>query len=440
MGRSLHVKTSQLEQVKRQLKQQGYARQQDLAEELQMSRSTVSNFLNGRPVDHLNFIEISDALQLDWRTIADFSSELDREPQAAPLNLPSNASLFTLAGDTETLVGVTELEAFEPFIYIEREGSDALGITVLQQPYALLRIKAPRLMGKTALSYRLLHQLQHQGYQSASLNFHLASVTEFASLSEFLKWFCSAITQLLQRSNRLADYWDETFSTAKMSCTDYFEQYLLADLSTPLVLCLDEIDRIFPYPEVAAEFLGLLRAWHERGKIHTVWQKLRLVLIYSTEVYIPLNLYESPFNVGHFIELPNLNNEQVQTLVTRSGLTWTTAEITEVMTCLGGHPAYLQRLIQACQQGESLVNLLQTAPTEAGIYRDELRHLWRLIARQPTLLAALQEILDNPKPQSIDVDAAQQLDRLGLINMQDQKYTFKCELYRNYFKQRLKTV
>ena len=235
MGRSLQVLVEQFESVKLALKQQGYARQKDLAEELQLSRSTLSNYLNGRPVDQLNFMEISDALQLDWQAIADFSEE---------------------AIGCALVNSVSEPEEFAPFVYIERDAIESICESVLLRPHALLRIKAPRLMGKTALSYRLLNQLTQQGYTTASLNFHLASASEFASLSGFLKWFCSGISQLLQRSNQLETYWDETFSTAKMSCTEYFEQYLLAELNLPLVLCLDEVDRIFAYPEVAAEFLG----------------------------------------------------------------------------------------------------------------------------------------------------------------------------------------
>ncbi len=415
MGRSLQVQSTEFERVKLALKQQGYARQQDLAEELQLSRSTLSNYLNGRPVDQLNFMEISDALQLDWQAITDLSVEMEAEAGIA-----------------------VEMEEFEPFVYVEREGVDAIALAVLQQPHALLRIKAPRLMGKTALSYRLLNQLQRQGFATASLNFHLASATEFASLSALLKWFCSAVTQLLQRPNQLAKYWDETFSTAKMSATDYVEQYLLSALTSPLVLCLDEVDRLFPHGEVAAEFLGLLRAWHERGKIHPVWQKFRLVLIYGTEVYIPLDLYESPFNVGQFMELPSLTELQVQDLARRSSLNWSTDERSAVMRCLDGHPAYLQRTLEACRSGQDLGTILRLAPTEAGIFGDELRHLWRILERQPRLLDALQQVLTSTTHKILPTDAAQQLYRLGLISMKGNESRIRCDLYQDYFHHRFR--
>jgi transcriptional regulator with XRE-family HTH domain len=418
MGRSLRVRSASLNQVKESLKQQGYARQQDLANELQISRSTLSNYLNGRSVDYQNFMEISDALVLGWRDIADFTEE----PIASPV------------------AGFVEAEEFEPFIYIDRPPIEESCIATLANPGALLRIKAPWLMGKTALSYRLMAQSKQQGWHTASLNFHLASQSEFASLSQFLKWFCGGVAQLLQRPNQLEAYWDEEFSTHKMSCTDYFEQYLLPGLTAPLVLCLDEVDRIFPYPEVAADFFGLLRAWHERAKLSSLWQKLRLVLIYSTEVYIPLNLYESPFNVGQFIELPMLSQDQVHELAQRSELTWTPSDIEAVMDWLGGHPAYVQRTIGVCQRdGLALQEIWQQATTDSGIYSGELRHVWRMIAQKPELILVLEQAIAGEEILALQSDHSHQLYRLGLVDFKKNKIEFRCELYRRFFGDRLTT-
>jgi hypothetical protein len=83
---------------------------------------------------------------------------------------------------------------------------------------------------------------------------------------------------------------------------------------------LDEVDRIFQHPEVTVDFFGLLRAWYEEGKNQAVWQKLRLVISHSKEVYISLNINQSPLNVGISIELPKLTQPQVRDLIERHGL------------------------------------------------------------------------------------------------------------------------
>ncbi|MBD2664646.1 AAA-like domain-containing protein [Richelia sinica FACHB-800] len=58
-------------------------------------------------------------------------------------------------------------------------------------------------------------------------------------------------------------------------------------------------------------FFGLLRALHEEGKRREIWQKLRLVIVHSTEVYISLDINQSPFNVDLSVELPEFNNQQI---------------------------------------------------------------------------------------------------------------------------------
>lgn len=70
MPRSLQVSFDYIKTVKSALKRKGFARQQDLAERVEMSRDTVNRFLNGKPVDALNFMELCSVLDLDQEKIA----------------------------------------------------------------------------------------------------------------------------------------------------------------------------------------------------------------------------------------------------------------------------------------------------------------------------------------------------------------------------------
>lgn len=70
MSRSLRVVSKYIDEVKLARQRNGFPRDIDLAEELGLSRDTVSKFLNGKPVDHLNFRELCGKLALDWQQIA----------------------------------------------------------------------------------------------------------------------------------------------------------------------------------------------------------------------------------------------------------------------------------------------------------------------------------------------------------------------------------
>jgi len=420
MSRSLRVRPDCIQRVKLAVKRNGYPCQKYLAEELLISLSTLNNYLNGRAVDVLNFQEISERLGLDWREIAVFEDN-------------SN-------GKVSPEVVITDcLEEECSLIYVERPPIEQSCYQALLRPAALIRIKAPRRMGKTLLIVRIMSQLVQKGYRSACLNLHLANRTDLTNVDQFFKWFCISVGQSLGIPNQLAQYWDEEFSTSKVDCTEYFEKYLLPQAGSPVVLCLDEVDRVFPYREVASEFLGLLRAWHERGKVEKVWKRLRLVVVHSTEVYIPLNINESPFNVGVAIELPEFSLSQVLELAQQHGQDWSQAAVEQLMEMVGGHPYLLEQAFCHCQINgkDSLEQLLQAAPTDAGIYANYLRHLWRILQQQPDLAEALLKVINADCPVRLEPMQAYKLHSMGLVKKQGNEVTPSCYLYRQYFKEHL---
>lgn len=157
----------------------------------------------------------------------------------------------------------------ESLLYIDRPPIEARCYEAIVDPGALIRIKAPRQMGKSSLMLRILNHAIEQGTQTAWLNFRLVDRESLGSLDLFLQWFCNSITQELNLDDRLADYWKGTFSP-KNKCTNYFQRYLLPELQRPIVLCLDDVDQVFEYPTIAIDFFGMLRAWHEDAKIKPI--------------------------------------------------------------------------------------------------------------------------------------------------------------------------
>ncbi len=427
MSRSLRILPDFIPRVKSALQQQGFARQQDLANKLEMSLTTVNKYFNAKSVDYLYFVEISEQLGQDWREIAAFEDSSSNRGQCNE--------------KVEKEVVMTDCLEEDSLIYVERPPIEESCYEALLHPGALIRIKAPTMMGKTLLMVRILDQLVQSGYRSACLNLNLANRTDFTDVDQFFKWFCISVGQSLGIPNQLAEYWDEAYSTSKIDCTEYFEKYLLPQAGSPVVLCLDEVDRVFPYREVASEFLGLLRAWHERGKVEKVWKQLRLVVIHSTEVYIPLNINESPFNVGLAIELPEFSLSQVQELARQHGQDWSQAAVEQLMEIVGGHPYLVEQAF--ChyhingKDSDSLEQLLEVAPTEAGIYANHLRHLWRILQQHPDLAEALLKIIDADCPVRLEPMQTYKLHSMGLVKKQGNKVVLSCNLYRQYFKEHL---
>ncbi len=405
----------------------------DIAQQLQLSASYIN-----KDVGYRLWQKLSKALGEEV-TKKNFRQALLREWQQTVLSADAEAS------SSATIAATTALEFPEgtvalgsPF-YIERLELESDCYKEIIRPGALIRIRAPRRMGKTSLLTRILAYAASQGDRTIRVNLRSAEKTVFTDLEKFLRWLCVKVSRELNLEPKLNDYWDEEIGS-KVSCTGYFQSYLLAQVKANLVIGLDEIDTVFNYPEVAEDFLALLREWHEEAMIQPRWQRLRLIVSHSTEAYISLNIHQSPFNVGFPLRLPPFNAAQVGTLVQLHGLSWTPAESQQLTAMVGGHP-YLIRLAlyYLGRQTLTLTQLLQEAPTHSGIYSDHLRGCLGYLHQQPALAIALKQVVMAPDSVQLDSVPVYQLDSLGLIQLNGNKISPSCELYRQYFSTNLTT-
>ena len=320
----------------------------------------------------------------------------------------------------------------DSLFYLERSPKEQV-YQEIRKPGALIRIKAPRETGKTSLLLRILDYANRLGYRTVSLNLEQVDQAILSDLNQFLRWLCANSARLLQLQPKLDDYWDEDLGS-KISSTLYFQDHILESIKTPLVLALDEVHQIFEHPQVAKDFLPLLRSWHEEAKRLPIWQMLRLVVVHSTEIYVPLDLNQSPFNVGLPIQLNDFNLEEVQQLAQRYGLDWSDgAEARQLMAMVGGHPALIHRAIYYLSQGEiTLAQLLQTAPTSTGIYADHLRRYWVALHNQPELALAVCAVISSTAPVPLEPITAYKLSSMGLIKLDSNRATPSCQMYRQY--------
>jgi hypothetical protein len=297
-------------------------------------------------------------------------------------------------------------------------------------------------MGKTLLIERVLSQAREQDYQTLTLSFELADSTIFCDLRQFSRWFCASAGQGLGLPNKLDEYWDDIFG-CNTNTKDYFQDYLLPKIDSPLVLALDKVDLVFEHPTIANDFCRLLRSWYDlarRGdRSSTLWKKLRLVVVHSTEVYSSLDINHSPLaGVGLVVELQEFSVEQVQNLAQLHGLDWSASQIKQLMAMVGGHPYLVQLAFHHIRhQGIRLEQMLQMAPTEAGIYSDHLRRHLRTLQQHPELAAAFSEVVNTDSWVTIESDQVFRLHSMGLVKLHGNSVMPRCDLYRQYFRDRL---
>ena len=447
MAASLQASAYGLQTVDASRKLKGWKKlDEDWAEHAGVSTTTLRRFWEGHRIRQVHFKAICQAVGIEnWEALVDkealhcsssiqsmIGDDADREEtekieDAIAFSSPSSHKAFA-----------TRPVALDSPFYVQRPPIESNCYNEIREPGALIRIKALRQMGKTSLMNRILAQAMLENYRTVRLNLRQAERGVLSSIDKFLRWFCANVTQQLQLEPRLDDYWDEELMGSLVSCTTYFQAYLLEQINCPLVVCLDDVERIFEYPDIAQDFFPLLRNWYEEANNLDIWKLLRLVVVHSTEVYIPLQINQSPFNVGLPVELPEFSLEQVADLAQRHGCNWTEHQLKRLMAMLGGHPFLIRlALYRISRQEIGLEQLLQTAPTESGIFIDHLRRHLISLQHNPELAAAFKNVVTTDESVQLEPMQVYQLQRMGLVQLDGNQVTPRCNLYRQYFRNSL---
>ena len=319
--------------------------------------------------------------------------------------------------------------------YVYRPPLERLCFQEILNPGALIRIKAPRQFGKTSLTTQILGYAHDHSIKSSVVNLQLVEGEVLERPETFLRWLCGSVAHELGLPSDLEKHWDGLFG-AGYSCTDYFESYLLSSCDRPLLLVIDGFDELFAYPEIAMDFCGLLRAWYEQaryGSKQEIWQKLRLVISHSMEVELPLNLHQSPFNVGVPVELPGFDLHQTQEIASRYELDFAETDAQRLRQLVGGHPYLTQLGLFHLSQGLEMRQLLDSAIAYDGIFSSHLRRQLQLLEQDAPLVQAMVETAKSPQGVKLHPSQAYALKGLGLVQFKAQQTVPSCDLYRQYF-------
>lgn len=406
---------------------------QDLADYFKIPYNQRSQFENGRECQGIwEWLELRDKL-LKLPEALEFLKREDLLSVFEACQNPSEVVLKQQSDSSKPLKTASK--------YVERPPIEANCYREISKPGSLIRIKAPTKMGKTQLMNKILEHAKEKGYRTITLDISLAGAKNLSELDKFLRWIGAVVTEklsneLVNLSNKLDIFW-KTDLGSNYNLTRYFEQYLLPAITSYLVLALDNVDLVFENSETSTDFCRTLRSWNQAAVgSNSHFKKLHLIVVHSTEIYTTLNINTSPLaGVGLTVDLPEFTFIQVHNLIQQYQFSWNESDIKKLMELVGGHPyLVIKAFEQVVQQQCPLQALLQTAHTDSGIYGN---HLWQLLLdleKKPNLLDAMKKVLATSKAVRLDDTTSKfQLQRMGLLRLQNNKVTISRELYRKYF-------
>ncbi|MGK7896510.1 MAG: AAA-like domain-containing protein [Xenococcus sp. (in: cyanobacteria)] len=322
-------------------------------------------------------------------------------------------------------------------LYVNRGSLEKNCYEKILEPNAFICINAPRNMGKTSLMARILQYSAAQSYHTVRLSLNQVESQLLKSTTKFIRWLYTNIIYQLHLKSELNHYNHEDLGTL-VSCTVALEESVLKKLDHPLVLAIDEVDQLLILSSLSRDFFCLLRHWYQKSKDNKIWQKLRLVIVCSTDIYASLNSNYFPFKLGSTIELPTFNQQEITNLIQNHQIQTTELEIKKLSELTGGLP-YLVRLAlyQSTQQNLSLDKILSDATHDTGIYAKHLQEkLWQL-RQNHCLFQAFLKLITNVEPVNLNPEIQFKLKSLGLVHLKDNQTRVSCELYQKYFQNSL---
>ena len=346
-------------------------------------------------------------------------------------------AIATKEAKKDLLVASPELEtpggAMDPQsrFYIERTG-DRIALSEIAKQGVTITIKGPRQVGQSSLLRRLKGAAEDAGKRVVSVDFQLFDRSDLENVDIFYQNFCTWITDELDLDDQVEHHWNQRLGN-NQNCTRYIGKYLLREMTAPLVLTLDKVERLFE-TDFRSDFFGMLRNWHSRRRARSPWKQLDLVLVSSTEPHhFITDLRQSPFNVGTQIELADFTEEQVAELNLLHDSPLTPKQEQQLFNLVGGHPLLVRRALYQVASGLMTPSeFFAQATADNGPFGDHLKYYFIQLHGKEDLVRGLRQVLKNNKCQ--DNLVCFHLEGAGLVRSEGGMYLPRCNLYADYFK------
>lgn len=321
--------------------------------------------------------------------------------------------------------------------YMQRD-ADRHCMSYLSQTKAwTIYVKATRQVGKSSLIQQVVKQFSDVNQcRVCRINFSNFTQAQLKTLEDFLIEFCYMISEELGIPEVIGEYWNTSRRSELTICSNYLSQYILPKLSTPLILVMDDAERVL-YSKFRNDFFGMVRSWHEKRSYNPMYSKLNIIISSSTEPELFIdNPSQSPFNVAYPVDLHDFSFEETKELNKRHQSPLSFKQLEKLTELLEGHP-FLTRLAfyHLATKSYSFNTLMTAAISEDGPFGHHLVHLGQCVTVSEELQKSLYEIL-SAQNHTIN-KVYYRLKGAGLVKCLDGHVIMRNKLYQLFFSERL---
>lgn len=320
--------------------------------------------------------------------------------------------------------------------YVKRKADTDLKYQLARRGSTTL-ICAPNQSGKSSLLIQGVHHARKRGLRVVALDLQRVASAHLTSVDGFLRYLADFVVGKLRLDPAEVGRVWQTAPGPQEGMTSLMEDYILPHSEAPLVLAIDETDRLLQ-TAYYSDFFALLRFWHGNRAMEDQWNDLHMVMTLVAEPYLLIvGEGQSPWNVGRTLHLRDFDLRQVRELNRHHGSQLAEGELQELHALLDGHP-YLTRkaLYDLAMEGLVWADLARLAADDRGPFGEHLQSQYWSISDQPGLRAALRQIILHNRCE--DESAFLQLQRYGLVKENDRQCVCRCRLYEVYFRDKVR--
>jgi hypothetical protein len=186
-------------------------------------------------------------------------------------------------------------------------------------------VLTPRQLGKSSLMERTADQLTAEGIHSAKIDLSQMGVQIGAE-----QWFfgiVSIIGESICLKTDVFDWWGRhQYFGITQRLTLFFQKVLLAEVSQPIVIFVDEIDTTLKLAFADDFFVAIRYLYNARGEFPEL-KRLSFVLFgVATPTDLISDPHRTPFNIGQRVDLTDFTLEEALPLAQGFDLPATKAE------------------------------------------------------------------------------------------------------------------